>query len=471
MYKPTIGLEVHVELLTESKLFCGCKNDPSSAETNMHVCPVCIGYPGALPYINKKAIEHVLRIGAALGGDLASDTKFDRKHYFYPDIPKGYQISQYEHPLVKHAMLLDVGIQRIHLEEDTAKSSHDVCTQGSAIDFNRSGVPLMELVTEPVIHSPEKAAAFATMLQMTLQYLGAASARMEWGEMRVEANISVSNTDDLGTKVEVKNLNSFKAVAGSIAYEIERQTSLLEKGESVVQETRGWNENTGKTVSQRLKETSEEYRYMPDPDIPSLVLGDVSGWQRDELLKTIPELPVQRMHRYADTVGIQEKHAALLVKNQKLGEIFDEALQRVDGDDAKTIANYLTSDVLQYEETVGDAVYERITGEVMAELVQMIRAGELSSRGAKDTIAVIAKQGGSPKAVAEQEGLFQTSDDDALTTAVLAVLEQNPAVVDEYRSGKEQVLQFLVGQVMKETKGSANPVRVQEIMHQKLSDG
>ena len=269
-YTPTIGLEVHAELLTESKLFCGCKNDPNDGEPNRYICPVCVGYPGALPYLNKRAIEHILRVGLSLGGTLAEETQFDRKHYFYPDIPKGYQISQYPYPLVTDAELLAVGIQRIHLEEDTAKSSHDVTTRGSVIDFNRSGVPLMELVTEPTIHTAEDAVRFGEMLQLVLQYLGVARARMEWGEMRVEANISVSKTDDLGTKVEVKNLNSFKAVSGAIACEVARQTELLESGGQVVQETRGWNENTGKTFSQRSKETSEEYRYMPDPDLPRL---------------------------------------------------------------------------------------------------------------------------------------------------------------------------------------------------------
>ena len=254
MYTPTIGLEIHAELLTESKLFCGCRADPSETEPNLHICPVCMGYPGALPFVNKQAVEHILRIGTALHGTLATHTRFDRKHYFYPDIPKGYQISQYPYPLVQDAELLGIGIERIHLEEDTAKSSHDITREGSVVDFNRSGVPLMELVTQPVIHTAEDARYFGEMLQLILRYLGVAQARMEWGEMRIEANISVSKTDVLGTKVEIKNLNSFKVLTAAIIYEITRQTELLERGESVVQETRGWNESTGEnffTASER----------------------------------------------------------------------------------------------------------------------------------------------------------------------------------------------------------------------------
>lgn len=468
MYTPTIGLEVHAELLTESKLFCGCRNDPSGAEPNTHICPVCLGYPGTLPYLNRHALLQVLRIGVALQGTLATQTVFDRKHYFYPDIPKGYQISQYDRPLVQQAKLCGVGIQRIHLEEDTAKSSHDVCTQGSAIDFNRSGVPLMELVTEPVMHTPEEASAFASALQLTLQYLGAARARMEWGEMRVEANISVSKTDTLGTKVEVKNLNSFKAVAGAIAYEVKRQTALKEKGEEVVQETRGWNENTGKTVSQRLKETSEEYRYLPDPDIPICAIDEVDEWQQEVLAKTIPELPEQKRERYVNTLHVKEKQAATLVKHQKLAAMFDEVVTDSSGDVPRLAANYLTSDLLQYEERYGDELYQRVTGSAMAELITMIADGALSSRAAKDILALLAEHGGSPKEIAERENLLQESDDTVLTEVIDSMVKQHAAVADEYKAGKTQALQFLIGQVMKETKGSANPTRVRELLQGRL---
>ena len=464
-YTPTIGLEVHAELLTESKLFCGCRNDPNSDEPNMHICPVCVGYPGALPYLNKKAVEHVLRIGAALGGDLASFTEFDRKHYFYPDIPKGYQISQYAFPLVKDAELVGVGVQRIHLEEDTAKSSHDVCPQGSVIDFNRSGVPLMELVTEPVIHATEEARRFGEMLQQTLRYLGVARARMEWGEMRVEANISVSETEVLGTKVEVKNLNSFKSVCGAIEYEVKRQTELLEKGEKVVQETRGWNENSGKTFSQRSKETSAEYRYMPEPDLPKYQIEQIAGWDRDSLLAAISDLPMDRLRRYVDEVGLDAGKADILVRQKELGDIFDGVLKEVSHvESARLAANYLTSDVMQYVEEYGDVLFERVTVQAVAELVQMLIDGEVSSRGAKDIIAVLAGEGGSPRAIAKQKNLFQESNEDVLQGVVNKVLQEHATVAEEYKAGKEQALQFLVGQVMKETKGSANPEKAREML-------
>ena len=468
-YTPTIGLEVHAELLTESKLFCGCRNDPNSDDPNLYVCPVCVGYPGALPYLNRQAVEHILRVGVALGGELATFTEFDRKHYFYPDIPKGYQISQYAFPLVKNAKLSGVGIERIHLEEDTAKSSHDVCSRGSVIDFNRSGVPLMELVTEPVIHTPDEAREFGDLLQRTLRYLQVARARMEWGEMRVEANISVSATDELGTKVEVKNLNSFKSVCGAIVYEVERQTALLEKGERVVQETRGWNENTGKTFSQRSKETSAEYRYMPEPDLPKYFIDRVSGWDVSSLRSTLPELPEGKFRRYVEELRIDAKKADILVKYKPLGDVFDAVVGRIAHSDATRLTvNYLTSDVMQYVEEGDEALFERVSADAIVDIIQMLIDGTLSSRGAKDVIAVLAQEGGSPRDIAEQRGLFQESDEGALQEVVKQVIADNEQVAEEYKAGKTQVLQFLVGQVMKETRGSANPGKVQELLKETL---
>lgn len=469
-YTPTIGLEVHAEMLTDSKLFCGCRNDPASEEPNQYICPVCVGYPGTLPVLNKRAVEQILRVGVALEGDLASFTEFDRKHYFYPDIPKGYQITQHAYPLVQHAVLCGVAIQRIHLEEDTAKIHHDICPDGSVIDFNRSGVPLMELVTDPTMHTAEEARLFADTLQQTLWYLGVSRARMEMGEMRIEVNISVSNTDVLGTKVEVKNLNSFKAVCGAIAFETDRQIEILERGERVVQETRGWNEHTNKTFSQRKKESTAEYRYMPEPDLPKYRIDQVDGWDRSSLLSGIVEMPEVRLRRYVDTLGIDAKKAGILVRQKALGDIFDGVVSTVAGGDAVRLAvNYLTSDVLQYVEVHGAVLFERIDSKGFSDLVQMLLDGQLSSRGAKEVIAVLAREGGSPREIAEQKNLFQESDEGMLGAVIETVLRDNAGVADEYRSGKEQSLQFLIGQVMKETGGAANPATVQSLLKKALS--
>ena len=470
MYTPTIGLEIHAELLTESKLFCGCRNAPNEGEPNSYVCPVCLGYPGALPALNKMAVEQLLRIGVALQGELAEYTRFDRKHYFYPDIPKGYQISQYPYPFVRNAVLLGVAIERVHLEEDTAKSAHDVLPDASMIDFNRSGVPLMELVTKPVLHTASQARQFAELLQLTLRYLGAGRGRMEWGEMRVEANISVSTTDQLGTKVEVKNLNSFKAVEGAIAYEIARQSTLLDEGGVVASETRGWNEHTKKTVAQRSKETAAEYRYLPEPDLLSYDLSSIPEWHLSRLATSIPELPEARLHRYIDEGVLSEAQALLLVKHTQLGDVYDSATAMLSSLEEKRLAaNYLTSDIAQYVEDYEEVLFERIDGTVLSELVSLITDGTLSSRGAKDTLAHIVMHGGMPRRVAEEIGSVQESDTDALVDYITAVLEEHGEVVVEYRQGKEKAAQFLVGQVMKKTKGTANPKVVQELLRTHLS--
>src|SRR3990167_8255300 len=337
-YIPTIGLEIHAELRTKTKMFCNSKNDPDEKRPNVNVCPICLAHPGTLPVINGEAVKHVLRVGLALGGELADYTEFDRKNYFYPDLPKGYQISQFAYPLVSGGSLNGVQITRVHLEEDTASSMHDDATGATTIDHNRSGVPLMELVTEPVIHSAEDAGAFARELQLLLRYLGASEANMEKGEMRVEANVSVAratetfasaeerrtNADSrrknietgglilrdsasslrpsaistLGTKVEIKNLNSFRIMEKAVAYEIKRQQELLERGEKVVQETRGWDEKKGATFSQRVKEGSADYRYFPDPDLPSLKLSELPEFNPEKLRKGMPELPSERRARY-----------------------------------------------------------------------------------------------------------------------------------------------------------------------------
>src|SRR3989344_8862795 len=354
-YKLTVGLEIHAELNTRTKMFCDSKNDPDETRPNVNICPVCMGHPGTLPVINKEAVKSILRLGLAVGGELADFTEFDRKNYFYPDIPKGYQISQYKHPLVKGGELSGVKITRIHLEEDTARSFHNANSklkiENSLLDFNRAGVPLMELVTEPVIHEPETAVRFAKELQLLLNCLGIAEANIEKGEMRIEANVSVSRVpldidsnmskgtfDTLGTKVEIKNLNSFRSVERAIAWEFERQ-----KREKVIQETRGWNEAKGETYSQRLKEESHDYRYFPDPDLPKLFIKEI--FDEEELRKSLPELPWQKRERLLK-LGITPEHAEIYVNNRELAEYFERVSELLG--DAKLIvlaSNLITTEV------------------------------------------------------------------------------------------------------------------------------
>jgi len=461
-YKPTIGLEIHVELKTKTKMFCSCLNDPEAKEPNVNICPVCTGHPGTLPVINKEAVRHILRVGASLKGELADFTEFDRKNYFYPDIPKGYQISQYKFPLVSGGELAGVKITRVHLEEDTAKSIHDPKTGESLVDFNRSSLPLMELVTEPVIHDGKTASNFAKELQTLLRYLGASEANMERGQMRLEANISVSATDELGTKVEVKNLNSFKSVERAIDFEIKRQTEVLESGGHITQETRGWDENKEVTFSQRKKESSHDYRYFPDPDLPKLFVSEIKDFEG--IAKTLPELPWERREKYLSTYGLKAEDVESFVQDDKLTLFFEEVVKNLNEDKAliQLASNYTTSDVIGYvANTEGAGLPD--SGH-FAELVKMIGANELSSRGAKETLAVMLKEGGEPRKIAEAKGLFQVSDEGAIKSIVEKILSENPTVVAELKGGKEKSLQFLIGQGMKESKGSANPELLKKLI-------
>ena len=337
-YIPTIGLEIHAELRTKSKMFCSCANNTDEKRPNVNICPICMGHPGTLPVLNKQAIRHVLLVGHAVGGTIADYTEWDRKNYFYPDIPKGYQISQYKYPLVEGGKVKvdekEVAITRIHLEEDTAKSTHGVgkSADESLVDFNRAGVPLLELVTEPVIHDAETAGAFAREFQLLLRTLGVAEANMEKGELRVEANVSVASEGDttagkFGTKTEVKNLNSFRSVERAIDFEIKRQIELLEKGEKVIQETRGWDENTAQTFSQRAKESSHDYRYFPDPDLPKLVISEIPEFSADEIEKGMPELPWdKRTHLFKD-FNMTAKEVAVFVEAPAVGAYFESVIQ------------------------------------------------------------------------------------------------------------------------------------------------
>src|SRR3989344_2084046 len=351
-YFPTIGLEVHAELKTRTKMFCDSANDQNETRPNINICPICTAQPGTLPTINKLAVKHVLKVGVACGSTLSDFSEFDRKNYFYPDIPKGYQISQYKYPLVTGGSLNKVAITRIHLEEDTASNIH--LADYSLIDFNRAGVPLMELVTEPVIHDAKTAGAFARELQMLLRCLGVSEANMEKGQMRVEANVSVGRAQStgtraqiLGTKVEIKNLNSFRAMERAIEYEIRRQTEFLERGENVVQETRGWDEGKQSTFPQRIKEGSADYRYFPDPDLPSLMLSEIPEYQGDALMASMPELPWQRRARYLG-LGIKSEDAQLYVQESALGSFFEEVIALPGGDKARILlaSNYIANDLV-----------------------------------------------------------------------------------------------------------------------------
>lgn len=465
-YTPTIGLEIHAELKTLTKMFCNSKNDPDEKEPNKNVCPVCMGHPGTLPTINKEAVKHVLKVGVALGGELADFTEFDRKNYFYPDIPKGYQISQYKYPLVKGGSLNDVLITRVHLEEDTATSVHDKGDY-SLVDFNRAGVPLMELVTEPVIKSAEQAASFAKELQLLLQYLGVGEANMEKGEMRVEANISVSKDDTLGTKVEVKNLNSFKAVEKAINFEVARHIELLEKGEDIIQETRGWDETKGKTFSQRKKESSHDYRYFPEPDLPKLYISEITEFSIDSLKKELPELPWEKRGRYIK-MGLKDEDADFFVKpyNKDYDELLKKVIEFSDDKNMLNLAsNYIVSDLVGLVRKSGSLKME--PGNFI-KLMQMIQSNKISSRGAKDILALMSEEGGDPEKIAGEKNLLQKSDTDELKKVIEKIIKDNPKVVEDYKNGKEASLQFLIGQGMKETRGSANPAVLKEILMEEL---
>ena len=422
-----------------------------------------MGHPGTLPYINKEAVKHILKVGVALCADLADFSEFDRKNYFYPDIPKGYQISQYKYPLVTGGSLNDVKLTRIHLEEDTAKSTHDTGDY-SLIDFNRAGLPLLELVTEPVIHSAKQAGDFARELQLLFRTLGVAEANMEKGEMRVEANISVSTEKGkFGTKVEVKNLNSFRSVERAIEYEVKRHIELLENGETIVQETRGWDENKQSTFSQRKKEDSHDYRYFPDPDLPKLKLSEIKEFSKEALKKELPELPSEKRKRYAEKYKLSSQHTEFFVSDLKASDYFDTIAKGLSSEEILVASNYIAVDLAGLSEK---AEFKQFPpSEYIAELVKMISAGEISSRAAKDILAEIAMSptSMSPREIAESRDLFQKSDESSIEAILRPIIEKNPQVVADYKSGKASAIMFFVGQAMKESKGAANPEIVKKI--------
>lgn len=453
-YRTTVGIEVHAELKTKSKMFCGCANDPHAAEANTHICPVCMAHPGTLPVVNKEAVKFLMMVGKAIGGELANYSEFDRKNYFYPDIPKAYQISQYQFPFITGGEIAGVKITRVHLEEDTARSLHDQGDE-SLVDFNRAGVPLMELVTEPVIHSAKQAGEFARELQLLLRTLGVSDANMEKGEMRVEANISVSQTDELGTKVEVKNLNSFRSVEAAIEYETKRHIEAIEKGEQIEQETRGWDENKGKSFLQRKKETAQDYRYFPDPDIPKFQRSDIAEFSDSRISEILPETPNNKRQKYND-LGLDEKQIEIIIADMSRDLFFGQVLAVTAGSvDPKSVANYFVTDVLNLigeERTLGEA-----SASGFAAIMALVSEDKITSRVAKDLLQEVVFEGGDAYAITKERGLLQENSEEALLEMVQAIIAANPSVVAEYKAGKEATVQYLVGQAMKQTKGAANP--------------
>jgi len=517
-YEPVIGLEIHTELKTKTKMFCASKNDPDERHPNVNICPICTGQPGTLPVINKEAVNHVIKVGLALESKIAEITKWDRKNYFYPDLPKGYQISQYDEPICLGGKLKipnsdrEIRITRVHLEEDTGRLIHFGHIGHSLVDFNRAGVPLMELVTEPDFHSGEEASAFAQELQLILRYLGVSDANMEKGQLRVEANISIrppisklpacakalagrqAPSSILGTKVEVKNLNSFKAVRDAVDYEIKRQSELLDEGKKIAQETRGWNETKGQTISQRGKEQSHDYRYFPEPDLPPLRIdfGIV-----EEIKAAMPELPSQKRTRFKNNYGLQDDQTNILVNNEKLANYFENVVSEFmnwdkEGLDKDSLlapeldasphfiekekqliinlsANYLLSDFLGLlNESSAEVSDIKITAEDFAEWVCLIHRNVITSRAAKDVLKEMWATGKDPSQVIREKDLVRVEDLGEIEKAAEKIIKESQAAVLDYKKGKEASLQFLVGQVMKETRGKANPETVSDILKKLL---
>ncbi len=484
-------MEVHVELKTDSKMFCACKNELGLDRVpNSNICPVCTGQPGALPVANEKAIEYVIKAGLALSCGIAKISKFDRKNYFYPDLPKGYQISQYDQPLCLGGSLeingKKIGITRIHLEEDTGKLIHQKGTDFSLVDFNRSGVPLMELVTEPDIESGEDAKKFCEELQLILRYLGISDADMEKGQMRCEANISIAKNkeSELGTKVEVKNLNSFRSVEKAIEYELKRQEVALEKGEKVIQETRGWDESKMRTYSQREKESAHDYRYFPEPDLPPL---EISDDYVAKIKSEIPELPAQKIERFQNEYKLPEPDAEILVGDKKLAEFFEESVSEgcelclpvsatqkalqagAKGDKiSKLAANYIISELKKYLDDKTGVQDLKVTPENFGELMSIIVQGKINSSAAQAVLAEMVKTGADPEHIIAEKNLGQIEDDSEIEKIVEKAIADNPGPVEDYRKGKQNALQFLLGQVMKESRGKAQPKAALEILKKKI---
>jgi aspartyl-tRNA(Asn)/glutamyl-tRNA(Gln) amidotransferase subunit B len=476
-YEPVIGLEVHVQLGTKTKIFCSCPVE-FGAPPNTTVCPVCLGLPGALPVLNRRAVELAIGAAIALRCNVNAFSRFARKNYFYPDLPKGYQISQYDQPLAEHGYvdLLSgadhkrIGVTRVHMEDDAGKSIHEGFKDSDRytyVDLNRSGTPLIEIVSEPDMRSPDEAYSYLTQLKQMLQYLGVSDCDMEKGQLRCDANVSVRprGTEKFGTKAEVKNLNSFRFLKMALEYEIERQVELIESGRKVVQETRLYNVETGQTIGMRSKEHAHDYRYFPEPDLVPL---RVSEHWLNEIRHKLPELPADRRGRFVNEYGLRDYDAQVLTLNRETGDYFEAAV-KVSGD-ARTTANWVVGDLIGLLKAAGKEISASpISPEHLGELVSLINKGELSGKLAKEILPKMFERADSPAAIMDREGLRQISDSGALEQIVGEIIAANPKQVEQYKNGKTAVLGFLVGQVMKASRGQANPTAVSEVLKKKLS--
>jgi len=473
-YEAVIGLEVHAQMLTESKIFCGCSTRFGS-EPNTQTCPVCIGMPGVLPVLNRKALEFAIKTGLAMNCRISPYSRFARKNYFYPDLPKGYQISQYELPICEHGFLeilvegetRRIGITRVHMEEDAGKNIHEEGGNFSFVDLNRTGVPLMEIVSEPDMRTPREASEYMKKLRAILRYLGVCDGNMEQGSLRCDANVSVRPVGqrEFGTRTEVKNINSFKFVEKAVEYEIKRQIRLLEEGEKVIQETRLWDSSRGITESMRGKEEAHDYRYFPEPDLVPVM--PTNKWV-DEIRASLPELPDKKRERFIAEYGLPEYDADMLVAEKSTAEWFEEAVR--EGGQPKTVSNWMTGELARFLNEENSSIETCPLRPVqLAEMLRLIDNGTISGKIAKTVFEEMYKTGKNAEAIVKEKGLVQISDSGAIEKAIDEIMAKSPKEVERFRGGDEKLMSFFVGQVMKSTRGKANPQMVNEILKKKLA--
>ena len=474
-YEPVIGLEVHSQLKTKTKIFCSCSTS-FGAPPNTHTCPVCLGMPGVLPVLNKKVVEYTLRMAIATNCRIARESRFARKNYFYPDLPKGYQISQYELPIAENGFIeiqinghkKRIGITRIHMEEDAGKLGHDPDRPLSMVDFNRTGVPLIEIVSEPDIGSPEEAGSYLRQLRSILRYIDISDGNMEEGSFRCDANVSIrpKGSETLGTRTELKNLNSFKHVEKALAFEINRQKEILQDGGRVIQETRLWDPDKNRSTSMRGKEDAHDYRYFPDPDLLPLVIND--DWI-DSVRKRLPELPDEKRKRFMDEYGLPSYDAAFLTSSREFADYFEECVKKFPN--PKQVSNWVMGSLMGILNALDKSITESpISSGNLAQLLKLIDEKVISGKIAKTVFDEMAQTGRPPKEIVEEKGLVQVTDESAIKEVVLKVLKRCPKEIEDYKHGKTKLFGFFVGQVMKETKGKANPKIVNEILKDRLGE-